>query len=388
MSKKNILFVCASMMVGGAEKSLINLLNMLDYDEYCVSLLLLKKQGALMDQIPSEVKILDLPPKANALYDKTGFSFIGLAMKVVKYCATGLELIRWSDYDVIRAFRWRDFYKQICEPIYQEFDVVVAFQSGESTYYAFDKVSAKRYVTYFHTDIENIRLAKDIEAKYLNIADLIVTISPKCVESIALAFPKYKDKIIYLENPSSEKLIRRLAGNEIPKEYLGDKNKLQIVSVGRLVDIKGYDLVVDAAEILKNDGVQFNWTIVGEGSERRKLEHRIVHNHVEDCVQLIGQRLNPYPYIKFANLLVQSSRYEGKSMVLDEAKILGKQILVTNYNSAKDQIIDSVDGYICDISAEGIADGVKKSINHPLKVQNIKGQESIVEYMRVLLGEM
>lgn len=387
MSKRKILFVCSSMNVGGAEKSLVNLLNMIDYQKYDVSLLLLKNQGPLKTQIPVFVKLISLPPRAKALFDISCFSFTNVILKIIKYFSTGLETILWHHYDVVRAYRWKHFYGKICEKFYDHFDVAIAFQSGECTYFAFDKIYAKRYVTYFHTDIKNIKIAKEIDVNYLNKANLILTISPQCVNSIVSLFPSFKEKTKCLENPSSSDLVKKLAGEVLPDEYLISNNCLRIVSVGRLIDIKGYDLVVDAAMILREKGFSFNWFIVGEGQERKNLEKRIKLNRVEDCVHLIGLKLNPYPYIKFADLLVQSSRYEGKSVVLDEAKILGKQILVTNYNSAKDQIIDGVNGYICDINAKSIAEGIIKIIRHPITVQDNVKRDNVSEYMNILLGD-
>ena len=386
MTKHSILFVCASVKVGGAEKSLVNLLNMIDYDKYNVSLLLLQKQGALMEQIPANVTMVDLPDRAKALYDDVNFSLSNLSMKAIKYISTGLEHIKYKEYDVLRAHRWKDYYQKKCESLRTKYDTVVAFQSGESTYYAFDKIKADRYVTFFHTDIKNIKIAKEIEKEYLKKADLIATISPKCVESICNVFPEFSKKTVCLENPSSAALIKKMAGDVAPEEYR-KKEAFIIVSVGRLIDIKGYDMVVDACSILKNGGLSFHWYIVGEGNERKKLEKQIKEKDIADCVHLIGLRMNPYPYMKFANLLVQSSRYEGKSMVLDEAKILGKQILVTNYNSAKDQITDGVDGHICEMSAYGIAEGVKKAIQQPIAYALNCTDKNVDHYMQVLTGE-
>lgn len=386
--KKNILFVCSSMKMGGAEKSLVNLLNMIDYDKYSVSLLLLQNRGVLKQQIPSKVNILDLPQKAKSLYDEDQRSFINILMKIIKYVSTGLEFFLWRDYDAVRAHRWVDFYCRFCEKLPYCFDAVIAFQSGESTYFSFDKIIAKRYVTYFHTDIKNIKLASKIDDKYLKLADLIVTISPQCVDSIVSLFPNYKMKTVCLNNPVSYSLIHKLAGDVLPIEYEKFCGYIKIISVGRLVDIKGFDLVIDAATILKNKKIMFKWFIVGEGKERKKLEKQILQNKVSDCVFLIGQRTNPYPYIKFANLLVQSSRYEGKSVVLDEAKILEKPIVVTNYNSVKDQIIDGVSGYICEMNPDSIAKGVMKSIEKPIIAQAINKTDDVSDYMNVILGEV
>ena len=171
MKKIKILFVCASMKVGGAEKSLVNLLNLIDYSKYDVDLLLLQKQGAFLKQIPEQVKILELKSRARALYNSENRKIHEYLMSVIKYVVTFVELIRWKEYDVLRAHRWKDIYSKLCENVEGMYDVVVAFQSGEPTYYAFDKVKSKRYVTFFHTDISNIKLANEIERNYLKKAE-------------------------------------------------------------------------------------------------------------------------------------------------------------------------------------------------------------------------
>ena len=101
MKKIKILFVCASMKGGGAEKSLVNLLNLIDYSKYDVDLLLLQKQGAFLKQIPEQVKILELKSRARALYNSENRKIHEYLMSVIKYVVTFVELIRWKEYDVL-----------------------------------------------------------------------------------------------------------------------------------------------------------------------------------------------------------------------------------------------------------------------------------------------
>lgn len=387
MEKPSILFVCASMKVGGAEKSLINLLNLIDYSAYDIDLLLFQKQGGFLSQIPPNVNLVTRKMGVKALYDSASISPKSILIKIIKYVSTLYESLRWKHYDVVRAHRWVNVYSKICEPIEKEYDVVIAFQSGEPTYFAFDKVKAKRKVTYFHTDIKNIFLDKSIEQKYLKLADLIVAVSEKCLESITQSFGDCIDKTVCLENLSSEKMIKELAGNILPKELNIGVDTVKIISVGRLIYLKGYDIAIDAAKILVNRGLKFQWFVIGEGNERSKLEVQIKKNGLEEYFHLIGLRLNPYPYIKYADLLVQSSRYEGKSVVLDEAKILGKQIVVTNYNSVEDQIKNKVEGLIAEMSAEGIADQILYINEHPLENNYVvkSNKNEVQNYMNTLV---
>ena len=393
MNKTKVLFVCASLKVGGAEKSLVNLLNLIDYTKYDVDLLLLQRQGAFLAQVPEAVTILEMKPNAKALYDHTKLSLRWICMQTVKYISTAWETLRWKEYDALRAHRWVDVYRHICEPLDQHYDVAVGYMSGEPTYYMLDKVKAKRYVTFFHTDISNIRLDSRIEKQYLAKINMIATISDRCVESIRKAFPEFADKTVCLENLTSAELVRTLAGPDRPAEYARCADSTIIVSVGRLVQIKGYDMAIDAAAILRDKNIPVQWFIIGEGNERAALTAQIQERGLEDCFHLLGLKTNPYPFIKFADILVQSSRYEGKSVVLDEAKILEKKIVVTNYNSAKDQITHGETGLIAEMTPESIAAKIVDFIHNPRFLSARENYEKLDDgkmmerYMRVLIGE-
>ena len=80
---------------------------------------------------------------------------------------------------------------------------------------------------------------------------------------------------------------------------------------------------------------------------------------VDKFITFLGLKENPYPYIKKCDLLVQSSRWEGKSVVLDEAKILGKPILATRYSTIEDQLLERKEGLIVEITPKAIAQGIK-----------------------------
>ena len=121
---------------------------------------------------------------------------------------------------------------------------------------------------------------------------------------------------------------------------------------------KGFDLAIDAAALLKQRGLRFQWSIMGAGELKDALTAQIARRQVEDCVKLISARTNPCPYMLHADLLAQTSRREGKSMVLDEAKMIGVPILCTQYNTVGNQIRGIDEGMIVPISAEGIAQGV------------------------------
>ena len=146
-----------------------------------------------------------------------------------------------------------------------------------------------------------------------------------------------------------------------PREY--NRDDIKILSIGRLNHQKGFDIAIESAKYLYERGYRFKWYIIGDGILENNLKNLIEKNNMQDNVFLIGTRENPYPYIKNCDIFAQTSRFEGKSISLDEAKILSKPILVTNYSTAKDQIINNKEGIIVDMSEKAIAEGLEILIN-------------------------
>ena len=166
-----------------------------------------------------------------------------------------------------------------------------------------------------------------------------------------------------------------------------------VISVGRLETVKGFDLAIEAARILKEKNIAFHWSIIGEGTERANLQNMIERYDLKDHVTLLGLKDNPYPWIRTAQIFVQSSRYEGKSIAVDEAKILAKPIVLTNFSTAKDQIEHTVNGLIVDMTPEGIAGGIERylddaafaaQISAELQTQNFGTEHEISKFYQLI----
>ena len=136
-----------------------------------------------------------------------------------------------------------------------------------------------------------------------------------------------------------------------------------ILSIGRLVEAKAFHLAVSAAKLLKDQGLDFVWYIVGEGSDRESLELQIKALGIENNVVLLGKRINPYPYLKRCDYYVQTSIYEGSCITLDEAMIFKKPIVTTDFPAAKEKIFHKKNGYIVTMKPEAIAEGIEAMIN-------------------------
>lgn len=354
---KKVLIVMTSLYNGGAERSLVNLLNEMDPDKYHIDLLLFKRSGMFLAQVPSWVNILETPEDLKALYTPEILSTKSVSKILSRYIGTAVSQLLTSNLRERKGMRWKYFYSHKIDKLQGHYDVALAYISGEILYYVSEKVEADKKLVWIHNDYREAQHPKKYDLPHLEKMDNILSISDSCVDILKKEFPQLEDKILMIPNITSSAVVHNRAREFYPNEY--DEQKFKILSIGRFFPQKGFDIAIDAAKLLCDRGVDFSWYIIGEGEEREKIEKQIKENNVGNFVKLLGSKENPYPYIKNCDLFAQTSRYEGKSVVLDEAKILAKPILVTNYPTVADQIDKNIEGYIVDLNAKAVADGIE-----------------------------
>lgn len=385
---KKVLFVIHSLGFGGAEKSLVNLLHELPSDRYEIDVLLFREKGGLLSQVPNTVRVLQTPPVLRRLYGsvkKSGRFFLP------KLMGTALCRAKCKTPKAAIGARWKKYYSKRIGMLEKTYDVAVAYVAGEMLYYVAEKVQAKRKLAWVHNDYRTAGYAKEYDAPYLAQMDGIVSVSEKCVQVLKEEFPLLAKKIHYIENITSRELVHQQAQQGKPLDFEG----LKILSIGRLHPQKGFDLALNAAKLLKQQGLNFQWYILGMGTELSALEQLSKQLKVDDCVRFLGTSPNPYPYIACCDILAQTSRYEGKSVVLDEAKILAKPIVVTDYPTAKDQIANGQEGLIVPLTPQGIAEGIiqmaedtalRDSIVRYLSEHRYGNRDEVEKYMKLLDG--
>lgn len=139
---------------------------------------------------------------------------------------------------------------------------------------------------------------------------------------------------------------------------------MNLLSIGRFCTAKNYDNVPDITRRMIDHGIEdLRWYIIGYGGDEELIRSKIAEAGMQDHVILLGKKDNPYPYIKACDIYVQPSRYEGKSITVREAQILGKPVVVTAYPTASSQINDGVDGVIVPLDNEGCARGIAAFIS-------------------------
>ena len=400
MLKKKLLVTAMSMDIGGAEKSLVNLLNLLNCDVFDVDLLLFQRKGNFLPQVPEWVNILSVP-EIDILYGvkpQDDISFLRkTSLEMWRYMATGTTRFIERQFDRRRLLRWQKFYSFRIPRLAGRYDYAVSYSGGETFWYLVEKVEAARKIVYFHSDYSNIDIDVSKELEYLEEADLIATVSQTCAESLKLIFPAQADKVRVVQNPTCSAIVRSLANESVSDGFSNDNNKLNIISVGRLEEPKGFDMAARGAAIAKRElGTAFEWVVVGDGSQRKRIESIVAEEDIEDVFHLIGSRFNPYPYMSAADVLVQPSRFEGKSVVLDEARVLDLPVMATDYSSVRDQVRDGVDGVIVTLNPEGIADGIVSLVRNPellhaitagAQADDISGLEDVSGFIELLTGD-
>ncbi|MDG0791777.1 glycosyltransferase [Cohnella ginsengisoli] len=361
--KTSILFVMNKLTVGGAEKALISLLETIDYSKYDVDLFLFKHEGLFMNKLPPQVHLLPEPP-LYAYFDmsikkaimgalKKGKPLLAIFRVLVGY------LFRTDKRPAVREQRSWKYVSHALPKLTKNYHVAIGYLEKNPIYYIIDKVNAARKLGYVHNDYNKLGMDPELDKKYFAKLNFIVTVSEECGSVLKERFPQYADKVRVIQNIVSAEVIRRMAAEKAEWNENGD-TAFRIVSVGRLNEQKGFDLAVEACKLLRDAGCDLKWYVIGEGEERGKLEALIKQKGLENNFILLGLRENPYPYVKEADIYVQPSRFEGKSIAIDEAKILHKPIVVTDFSTVRDQIASERNGLIVKMNAQAISEGVRR----------------------------
>lgn len=385
---KEILIVMSTLYNGGAERSLVNLLNEFPKDKYKIDLLLFKRRGVFLSQVPENVTILNTPKDIRRIYGSIRDAGIMLPWKLI---ANFISKILTHNSREKRGFRWKYFYGYTIKKVKKHYDVALAYISGEILYFVDEKVDADKKIVWIHNDYRSAQHPRKYDYSHLKNMEAIISISDSCVEILKDEFPEFANKIYMLENITSSQVLKKRANEFIPKEF--SPGECNILSIGRLHEQKGFDMAIKAASIMKKQGLKFKWFVIGSGELKTELQNQIVKENIEDCFVLLGVRENPYPYIKNCTIFVQSSRYEGKSVVIDEAKILEAPIVATDYPTVTDQLEDGIDGMIVSMNPEGIAKGITILANDDkLRTHYIKflseheygNQSEILKYEKII----
>ena len=353
------------MEVGGVERSLISMLENFDYKNNDVDLMLYSHKGDFMQFLPKR-NILLKQIDEYATFRKS----IKDVIKERKYILAMTRILANINSKIIGKINnmkelgyyqmqlmWK-YSLPFLPSIEKEYDVAISYLWPH--YFVAHKVTAKRKIAWIHTDYSTIETNINLDLDVWNKFDNIISISDECTKAFLKKYPSLINKVVLIENITSPQFIINMA-QEIVEDDIANEKGFKIVSTGRLCYQKAFDNAIKALKILHDKGLNdIKWYIVGYGGDEDKLKKLIKENRLDEYFILLGKKTNPYPYMNACDLYVQPSRYEGKAVTVAEARILGKPTLITNYPTANSQLVDGFDGCICELSVEGIADGIEK----------------------------
>lgn len=396
--KKKLLFIINTMGRAGAETALAQLLKRLDsMGEFDLSLYAVIPCGELFNRVPDNVHILNKHRYNNSVlslagrvrivqtviysfFNKlTGFKLIGYMIKNVReQKSSGRKL----QYDKLL---WR-LLADGCPEVEGTYDLAVAYLEGASAYCLADKVNAVHKAAFIHIDYRKAGYTRFMDQNCYRKTERIFVVSNEVGESFCSVYPEYRDKIRLFRNLLDREEIRQKA--EEKTGFTDTFNGIRLLTVGRLHYQKGHDIAIEALAKLQKDGYNVRWYVIGEGMEKNRLKQLIKKYGVEDSFFLLGARENPYPYIKQADIYVHATRFEGKSIAIEEAQILGKTIVASDCTGNREQIESEYDGILLPLNVENLVCSLERVIDNPKLREKLAAhvQEKKLEYPEDLDG--
>lgn len=364
---KKILFMVTSMNIGGVEKSLLSLLACIPKDKYEITLLLLDKSGGFLGYVPSHIKIEEAKwfETVKPIIMDSPYNIVKNYIKKRQHL-NGIRFL--FSYLIDKYFDNRYiFYKNVMRNVpanNTKYDVAISYQGPTDIidYYIANKVKANKKISWIHFDVSKHNFNKILYKKLYEKYNQIFVVSEQGKNRLIENIPEIKEKTDVFLNIISKDLIKGMAKDDI--EFDNDYKGIKIVTVGRLSKEKGQDLAIKSLKILKEDGYDVRWYCVGDGNNRLDYEKLIKKYDLEYDFILLGAKTNPYPYIKNADIYVQTSIHEGYCLTLAEAKSLAKPIVTTNFIGAYEQIQDGKNGFICDCKVEDLYRKIKDLIDN------------------------
>ena len=360
---KSIAIIHSNMEIGGAETSLIGLLQNLDYSRVKVILFLYEVKGSMLSFIPEQVTVKSAGEKYEALVSpiksaiKKGHLLIAASRLLAKlFFKIKNTLCHYTD----KGYIYKQYSHFLALPLLPklegEYDLAISF--NDPHFILNKKINAKKKIGWFHTDFSRIRVEENLDEKMWASLDFVVNVSENCKQAFDEKHPKLRDKSIVMENILSKAFVEKRASEFSADEMKKTDGETVLLSVGRFSQAKNFDNVPEICRLIRQQGLNVKWYLVGYGGDEQLIRNKIAEAGMNDYVILLGKKENPYPYIRACDVYVQPSRYEGKAVTVREAQILGKPVVITAFETSASQLTDGFDGVIVPMDNEGCANGI------------------------------
>lgn len=353
--KKNILFINGHLNAGGCERSLTDLLNHLNYDKYNVDLLLLEEKGDYITEIPKSAHVY--------LYSLN--QAFGSIKTVIKNAVKNRDWFSLK-FRIVYFFASRYGKKHLkkCKKLFRklrpEYDTIIAYRPGICTDLAAYTFSSQNKISWWHhgeLNIEEPNLSALNDAyQYM---DHIVAVSDSSAKILRDHFPNATAKITVIPNMIIPELLRKKSEEYQP---FVSKDKLTLVSVGRMSPEKNMTLCPYVGEALNNKGIDFQWYLIGDGEDYQRIETVIRDRQLENFFILTGRLVNPYPYMKEADILIHPSLVESQGITVLESMALGTPVVVVKSAGPSEFIKNGTNGILVDADCDKIVKAILRYI--------------------------
>ena len=358
--KKELLFSINDLRVGGIETAIINLLNNIDYKKYNVILVMEEKTGVLLKNVNKNVKVQELKVSNNK--------------NVI--IRKGINFIRKLNFSILN---------------YHKFDFSCCYATYSLSANKIALTASKNNSIYVHSNYRYIYKDKTEFKNFFNCRNIssfrrIIFVANEAEKDFIKIYPELKNKCLVLNNFIDPDKILKLSTEKISETH--PKNKKLFVFIGRLDDSS--KKVSRAINLLKSLS-DVNLLIVGDGPDRKMYEDLVTKNDLSKRVTFVGQKTNPYPYIKLADYIILTSDYEGFPVTYLEAITLHKRILTTIDVSDESINIGKDYATIISMDEKEMLKDVQKELSSPRKIKDIdikKIQEERLEKLENIFNEV
>lgn len=360
---KKILFCANSLCIGGIEKSLINLLKKIDYKKFQVDLMLESKSGELLEQVPENINIIEY--KVYNLKNK-------ILQKVLNY---------------INQLRWIMKYKN-------KYDTSICYATYSYAANKISRISSKNKILFIHSDYTKLynedELKKFFDTRKITKFNKIIFVSNESKENLLKYYPNIDNKSKVINNIIDVDNIINLSKEKSDIKFA--KNNINLLFVGRLEEqSKNILFQLELLKELKSKYKNIKLYIIGEGKDKEKYISFIKNNDLENEIILLGQKNNPYPYIKECDYLLLTSNYEGYPVIFNEGIVLKKNIISTIKISDDYTEIGNNFGFLIpknlDKSVKKISNIIENKLDNTNKIDIVKINNKRIKKIEELVNE-
>lgn len=371
--KKKIMITSWAMELGGVERSLIGLLESLDYSQYEVDLFLCRHEGEFMPFLSSKANLLP-EIEAYTLFQtpikrafQKGYWRIACNRIYCKFLAKRNPNMKGS---MLGHYEMRCL-AMMPDISTKEYDLAISFLTPHL--FSLHKVNAKKKIAWIHTDYTTVKVDVNFERPMWQAYDHIAGISESSVEAFCKTFPMLKEKTMVIENILSSEFVRQQSMlMDVSDEIAPFEHGITFCTIGRFCEAKAMDNAILICRKLIDKGINLRWYAIGYGGDEPMMRNMIEQYQLQNHFIILGKRDNPYPYMKACDFYLQLSRYEGKSVAVTEAKMLCKPVIITDFPTAVNHLDDGVDGFVVPMEIEACTEAVVDILADKTGVEQVR----------------